>query len=136
MFVGELHSERPGYVGMVAQELSEPDQKIRGEALELLARRLGSPEHVPALDQAGKHGRLSPTERAKVLRRALSNPVLPDPVPAPADYPDLPRDYPESYQEQKRRDPLYKPFRPTPDQTKDLAKLDEEWKASLFEPQA
>lgn len=136
VFVGELHSERPGFVAMVAQKLSEPDPRTRGEALELLARLPGSPELVGELDQAGKHGRLSPAERAEVLRRALSNPVLPDPVPAPAAYPDLPRDYPESYEEQKRRDPPYEPFLPRPDQTKDLAKLDEEWKAGLLEVQA
>jgi hypothetical protein len=136
VFVGELHSERPGFVAMVAQKLSEPDPQTRGEALELLGRPPGSPELVRALDQAGKHGRLSPAERAEVLRRALSNPVLPDPVPAPAAYPDLPRDYPESYEEQKRRDPPYELILPRPAQTKDLAKLDEEWKAGLLEVQA
>lgn len=123
-FVGDLHSERPGYVAMVTQKLSEPDPQTRDEALELPARLPRSPELVRALDQAGKHGRLSPAERAEVLRRALGNPVLADPVPAPAAYPDLPRDYPDSYKDQKRRDPPYELFRPTPDQTKDLAKLD------------
>jgi hypothetical protein len=136
VFVGELHFERPGYVAMVAQKLSEPDSQARGEALELLARLPGSPELVDALDQATEQGLLSAAERADVLARALSNPVLPAPVPAPAGYPDLPRDYPESYEEQKRRDPPYELFRPTSAQTKDLAKLDEEWKAGLLEVQA
>jgi hypothetical protein len=57
-------------------------------------------------------------------------------VPAPAAYPDLPRDYPESNEEQRRLDPPYELFLPRPDQTKDLAKLDEEWKAGLLEVQA
>ncbi len=109
-FVGDLHSERPGYVAMVTQKLSEPDQQTRDEALELLARLPGSPEVVRALDQAVEHDRLSPDERAEVLRRALSNPVLRAPMPAPAAYPELPGDYPESYEDQKRRDPPYELF--------------------------
>jgi len=135
-FVGDLHFERPGYVAMITQKLSEPDPRTRDEALELLARLPGSPDLVQALDQADEQGRLSPSERAEVLRRALGNPILPAPVPAPDAYPELPRDYPESYEDQKRRDPPYELFRPTSDQTRDLAKLDAEWKAGLLEVQA
>ena len=135
-FVGDLHSERPGYVATITQKLSEPDPQIRDEALELLARLPGSPELVRALDEAGRQGRLSHSERAEVLRRALSNPVLPAPRPAPDAYQELPRGYPESYEDQKRRDPPYELFRPTPDQRKNMVKLDEEWKAGLLEVQA
>lgn len=135
-FVGDLHSERPGYVAAITQKLSEPEPQTRDEALELLARLPGSLELVRALDLAVEQGRLSRVEREDVLRRALGNPVLPAPVPAPEAYPELPRDYPESYDDQKRRDPPYELFRPTPDQTRDLAKLDEAWKAGLLEVQA
>lgn len=135
-FVGDLHSERSGYVATITQKLSGPDPQTRDEALELLARLPGSLELVRALDRAVEQGRLFRVERGDVLRRALGNPVLPAPVPAPEAYPELPRDYPESYEDQKRRDPPYELFRPTPDQTRDLAKLDEAWKAGLLEVQA
>lgn len=135
-FVGDLHSERPGCVATITQKLSEPDPQTRGEALGLLARLPGSLELVRALDREVEQGRLSRVEREDVLRRALGNPVLPAPVPAPEAYPELPRDYPESYEDQKRRDPPYELFRPTPDQTRDLAKLDEESKAGLLKVQA
>ena len=104
--------------------------------LELLARLPGSPDLVEAPDQAAERGLLSAAERADVLGRALRNPVLPAPVPAPAAYSDLPRDYPESYEDQKRQDPSYVLFRPTPNQTGDLAKIDEEWSAGLLEVEA
>ena len=74
-FVGDLHSERPSYVATITQNLSEPDQQTRDEAPELLARLQGSPELVRALDQAGEQGRPSPSERPKVLWRALSHPI-------------------------------------------------------------
>jgi hypothetical protein len=57
-FVGDLHSERPGYVATITQKLSEPDPQTRGEALELLARLPGSLELVRALDRAVEQGRL------------------------------------------------------------------------------
>lgn len=135
-FVGDLHSERSGYVATITHKLSEPDPQTRNEALELLALLPGSLELVRALDRAVEQGHLSRVEREGVLRRALGNPVLPAPVPAPEAYPELPRDYPESYEDQKRRDPPYELFRPTPEQKKNLAKLDEEWKAGLLEVQA
>lgn len=104
-FVGDLHSERPGYVATITQKLSEPDPQSRDEALELLARLPGSPELVRALSQASDQGHISAAERAEFLTRALSNPVLPAPVPAPEASPDLPRNDPESYEDQERRDP-------------------------------
>lgn len=55
---------------------------------------------------------------------------------APSAYPDLPQDYPEPYEEQKTQDPPYELFLPRSDQTKNFAKLDEEWKAGLVEVQA
>jgi hypothetical protein len=61
---------------------------------------------------------------------------VPTPVPAPDAFPELPRHYPESYEDHKRRDPAYELFQPTPDQTRNLAQLDEEWKAGLLEVQA
>lgn len=72
-FVGDPHSEPPGYVATITQKLSEHDPQTRDEALELLARLPGLLELVRALDQAGGHDRLSPAETAEDLRRALSN---------------------------------------------------------------
>jgi hypothetical protein len=58
-------------------------------------------------------GGITPAERESILTSAVAWPVLPEPIPAPPEYPPIPADHPESWAEKLERDPPYTAAEPT-----------------------
>jgi hypothetical protein len=107
---GDSDLRRSGVSGIVAR-LSSPDVEHRW-VVEQLSRLQGTPELVGAVTEALRLELISPIEHELILETALSRPILPEPIPAPAEYPPLPPDHPESYEEYRLRDPGYQPVPP------------------------
>ncbi|MDP5226454.1 MULTISPECIES: hypothetical protein [Arthrobacter] len=79
----------------------------RVAAVEQLSRMPGTPELVAGVNAASARGELSSQERVETLRRALAQPPAPAEIPLPGHLRPVPADYPESFEEWKRRDPPY-----------------------------
>ena len=109
--IGELDLRRSGGVSGVIARLNSPDVEHQW-VIEQLSRLQGTPQLVDAVTEACRVGLISPIERELILETTLSRPILPEPIPAPAEYPPLPPDHPESYEEYRVRDPGYQPVPP------------------------
>lgn len=96
-----------GVEGMLAA-IDDPEfPSSREDLIAQLSRHPGTDELIPKVTTAHRDGVLSDMEFQQICRAALEAPLLPEPIPAPPEFPDLPQDYPESFEEFRRRDPPY-----------------------------
>lgn len=96
-----------GVDGMLAA-INDPNfPSSRANLIAQLGRHPRTDELIPEVTAAHSNGVLSDTEFQQICSAALAAPLLPEPIAAPAEFPDLPQDYPESFEEYRRRDPPY-----------------------------
>ncbi|WP_114558533.1 hypothetical protein [Desertihabitans aurantiacus] len=74
-------------------------------AVDRLSRRPADRALLDGVDLAHRQGHLDDAELRTVLEGAAARTPLPDPVPAPPEFPDLPPDHPESWARWQDRDP-------------------------------
>lgn len=104
--VGEITALYGHSVDKMLEHLDDPDYPASRENLiQQLGRHPYTDELIPKVDAALKAGAVAPSEHQDICDRALRAPLLPALVPAPLQFPDLPRDYPESFDECRRRYP-------------------------------
>jgi hypothetical protein len=107
-FFGDFMDREVGGIDGVITRLNSSDPGARSIALKHLHTFPGTPQLVTALNAETESGNLTPAERESILTSAVARPVLPEPIPAPAEYPPIPRDHPESWAEMLVRDPPYR----------------------------
>jgi hypothetical protein len=106
-FVGDIFDREVGGVVGAIERLNSHAPGARSSAVRHLHMFPGTPQLVAAVTAETGAGRLTPAERESILTSAVARPVLPDPIPAPPQYPPIPEDHPESWAEKLERDPPY-----------------------------
>jgi hypothetical protein len=105
--LGDLLERFADGIAATIGRLHDPAPGMREIAVTQLHQLPGTRELVDAVDAEFRSGTLTTGERDSILTAALSRPILPEPIPAPSMFPELPPDHPESWEEKNRRDPPY-----------------------------
>lgn len=97
--IGEVVATYGPSIDDTIEALTSGDDEIsRSDLITLLARNPATTDLIPKVTAALHAGALTENEYFAICTQALHAPLLPDPIPAPPEFPELPHDYPESHE--------------------------------------